>query len=442
MDGLIMLPTHRGKLAVSATSRKAFSIFVFPVLVLLAFYFAMPFLVQLPDAIIEQFPLASYLLLAGGVGLGSLYNRHRVVMVALVLGVSFWSLRGWGDASHGANLPGMAVYALVAFVLPLAVLVIAWLPDRRTLSINAVAAFSAIISVFLAGYWLVGAAPELISALVYLDLAPLKGVRELTPVPPLALIAYTAALVALLVKLIRNPTLFESGFVASLIGSALALHAGMHQPVTNIYMIVSGLLLVAAVVQNAYFIAYIDELTQLPGRRALNEELARSRGQYVIAMLDIDHFKNFNDTYGHDIGDQVLRMVASKISAVTGGGKPFRYGGEEFSVVFPGKTCKEVFPHLSRLREIIDESRMILRSKNRPDKKPNPVPQQRRTAFQEVHVTISIGVAETPDESLSPEEVIKAADQALYQAKKKGRNRISQYSSMQDPPKAAPTPAL
>jgi len=207
-------------------------------------------------------------------------------------------------------------------------------------------------------------------------------------------------------------------------------------------MIVSGLLLVAAVVQNAYFIAYIDELTQLPGRRALNEELARSRGQYVIAMLDIDHFKNFNDTYGHDIGDQVLRMVASKISAVTGGGKPFRYGGEEFSVVFPGKTCKEVFPHLSRLREIIDESRMILRSKNRPDKKPNPVPQQRRTAFQEVHVTISIGVAETPDESLSPEEVIKAADQALYQAKKKGRNRISQYSSMQDPPKAAPTPAL
>lgn len=424
-----------------ATSAKAFAIFVLPVLVLAGFYLAVPFLALLPASVIEQLPLASYLLLAAAFGLGSLYNRHRVSMIALSLGIAFWTLRGYGDVSQSANLAGSAVFALTALFLPLAVLAIASLPDRRTLSLHGVAAFSTIISVFLCGYWLVGAAPELVTELIHLKLIPLAAVREQTGVPPLVLIAYAGVLIALVARLIKTPSLFESGFIACLIASALALHAGLQQPVTDIYMALSGLLLVGSVVQNAYFIAYVDELTQLPGRRALNEELARGRGQYTVAMLDIDHFKNFNDTYGHDIGDQVLRMVASKIGNVTGGGKPFRYGGEEFCVVFPGKTCKDVFPHLSKLRETIDDSRMILRSKNRPSKKPDPVPTVRRTPFQEVHVTISIGAAESSDELVTSDEVIKAADQALYQAKKKGRNRICQHSSIQEPPKAAPTPA-
>ena len=423
-----------------ATSGKAFSIFVLPSLILVALYFTIPYLVQFPTAFIEQLPLASYLLLAAGVGLGSLYNRHRVSMVALALGIAFWSLRGFGDAVHGTNFTGNAVYALTAFILPLSILVIALLNDKRTLSLQGVAAFSSLITVFLCGYWLVGAAPKFVTDLIYLDLIPLAVVRTFTGIPPLALVAYLATLIVLITRLVRNPNLFESGFVASLVASLLALHAGLQQPVTNLFMTASGFMLVGSVIQNAYFIAYMDELTQLPGRRALNEELARSRGQFSVAMLDIDHFKKFNDTYGHDIGDQVLRMVASKIGDITGGGKPFRYGGEEFCIVFTGKTGKDVFPHLSKLREIIDDSRMILRSKNRPATKPEPVPVVRRAAFKEVHVTISIGIAETSNDLITADEVIKAADQALYQAKKKGRNRISQYSTMQEAPKTAPTP--
>jgi GGDEF domain-containing protein len=97
-------------------------------------------------------------------------------------------------------------------------------------------------------------------------------------------------------------------------------------------VLVSYYLLV--VVIDAYFLAYRDELTALPSRRALNQlSLSLSR-KYTLAMLDIDHFKKFNDTYGHDIGDQVLKLVASKLAKVKNGGKVFRYGGEEFTVVF------------------------------------------------------------------------------------------------------------
>jgi len=73
--------------------------------------------------------------------------------------------------------------------------------------------------------------------------------------------------------------------------------------------------------------------------------------RYVIAMLDVDHFKSFNDTYGHDVGDQVLKMVAAKINGVKGGGKPFRYGGEEFTVIFPRRRLAEAIPHLEEVRK-------------------------------------------------------------------------------------------
>ena len=91
-----------------------------------------------------------------------------------------------------------------------------------------------------------------------------------------------------------------------------------------------------AVLQDTFRMAFRDELTGIPSRRALNERLAALGNRYTIAMLDVDHFKNFNDTYGHDLGDQVLKMVAAHIAGVGGGGKAFRYGGEEFTVLFPG----------------------------------------------------------------------------------------------------------
>ena len=86
-----------------------------------------------------------------------------------------------------------------------------------------------------------------------------------------------------------------------------------------------------------YHKAYLDELTNLPTRRALKEEMLKLGNRYTIAMLDIDHFKKFNDTYGHTVGDQVLKFTAALMKSTGGGGKAFRYGGEEFVIIFPGK---------------------------------------------------------------------------------------------------------
>jgi GGDEF domain-containing protein len=180
------------------------------------------------------------------------------------------------------------------------------------------------------------------------------------------------------------------------------------------------------VLQETYRLAFRDELTALPSRRALNERLKALGRRYAVAMVDVDHFKKFNDAHGHDVGDQVLRMVASRLARVGGGGRSFRYGGEEFTVLFPGKGVGDALPALEALRAEVEAYRMAIRSAGRPRGK--RAGKRRRSDASDartVSVTVSIGVAEASEKHDRPEAVIKAADRALYRAKRDGRNRVS-----------------
>jgi len=115
-------------------------------------------------------------------------------------------------------------------------------------------------------------------------------------------------------------------------------------------------------------------------------------------------------------------MIGSTLTRTEGGGRPFRYGGEEFAVLFPGKSTEEALPYLQDLRETIEASVFIVRGGDRPKLKPKPV---RSTGGRKrVAITVSIGVAEPEEVGVEPDEVIRAADQALYHAKRTGRNRI------------------
>lgn len=178
------------------------------------------------------------------------------------------------------------------------------------------------------------------------------------------------------------------------------------------------------VIIDSYFLAYRDELTALPSRRALNQ-LALSLGRkYTVAMLDIDHFKKFNDTYGHDIGDQVLKLVAAKLAKVKGGGKVFRYGGEEFTIVFPRKTSEQAIDQLEVLRQSIADYKIVVRQPERKTQAKNSRNTKKPQNNKTVSVTISIGVADR-EHKQSFEQALKNADLALYRAKKGGRNQVS-----------------
>ena len=189
-----------------------------------------------------------------------------------------------------------------------------------------------------------------------------------------------------------------------------------------------GVLLIYGVLTDSYQMAFTDELTGIPARRALLQSSISLSKKYTVAMMDVDHFKKFNDTYGHDVGDQVLRMVAAKINQIKGGGKAFRYGGEEFTVLFPNKSVNYAIPYLEQVRETIANYAMTIRDQDRPEDSKEGKSQRSKapTGQKTVTVTISIGVAEREGELKDFDQVMKQADEALYRAKKAGRNCLAE----------------
>jgi diguanylate cyclase (GGDEF)-like protein len=258
--------------------------------------------------------------------------------------------------------------------------------------------------------------------------------------PSWALIGFLVAAVVLVVRFFQTRKPMETGFFWSLLAVFLWLDFAQVGVVADAYVATAGLILAASLVETSYVLAYHDELTGIRGRRAFNEALLSLDQQYAIAIVDIDHFKNFNDTYGHDTGDQVLRMVASRLADVGGGGQAFRCGGEEFAILFRNTSAKDAFQRLDVLRQTIQTSVFRFRgserrNETRAGESERRKPGRKRPAAVLTHpagdlsVTVSIGVAEPSTRYRQPEQVIHAADQALYRAKHNGRNRVEVASN-------------
>ncbi|WP_299071723.1 GGDEF domain-containing protein [uncultured Paraglaciecola sp.] len=203
--------------------------------------------------------------------------------------------------------------------------------------------------------------------------------------------------------------------------------------VTLIGIISLASLFCYSVLKDSFTMAFKDELTGIPSRRALMQYVQTLGRKYTVVMSDIDHFKKFNDTYGHDVGDEVLKLVASKLNKVMGGGKTFRFGGEEFVIVFPRKTTTEVLPFVEIVRQTIADYDIALRSKPRPAKPKKSVAKKLLTKSpvtkkspknKVVKVTSSFGVAHRTKEHADFSGIMKQADIALYAAKKAGRNCV------------------
>jgi diguanylate cyclase (GGDEF)-like protein len=156
-------------------------------------------------------------------------------------------------------------------------------------------------------------------------------------------------------------------------------------------------------------LADTDSLTGLANRRTfqkvLEQELsraARNGDQVTLMMLDVDHFKKFNDEHGHQAGDEVLTLVAKALrDASRDFDTPARYGGEEFAIILPSCSPKESLPVAERLRTLVGHIETV------------------------APVTASAGVATFPNHASDLTSLIKAADEALYESKRAGRDRIT-----------------
>jgi diguanylate cyclase (GGDEF)-like protein/PAS domain S-box-containing protein len=175
--------------------------------------------------------------------------------------------------------------------------------------------------------------------------------------------------------------------------------------------------------QRLWQLAYVDGLTQLRNRRAFDERLAaewdrarRSGTPLAVALIDADHFKVYNDTYGHPAGDECLRRLAAVIagSFQRAGDFVSRYGGEEFGVILPGLNSKEATLRCQSVGAFVEDL---------------AIPHKNASPFGSM--TVSIGVAgSVPNGEWQASSLVKSADRALYKAKQLGRNRVIEHSAL------------
>ena len=188
-----------------------------------------------------------------------------------------------------------------------------------------------------------------------------------------------------------------------------------------LFGMLGGTTLLLAVMETLWRHMNIDELTELPGRRRLKHHLRCLERNYVLAVVDIDHFKQINDTHGHPAGDQVLRYLASELRRHLHG-TAYRYGGEEFVIIYEHQSYTTALNDLDDLRDAVSRKEFFLRGSDRPARKPRHPHHPVRVPS--IHLTVSIGAAQPAAHFKTPQAVLEAADQALYQAKENGRNRV------------------
>jgi len=385
-----------------------------PILVGAALLVTLPSLRPAAGALVAFYP---YTVLAAALLLGFRFNRSRLVFTVALLALAQYVL------DRGVATPEQRLFFhATTFLLPLNVALVALLPERGTVTPAGLMRWTLIAIQVVVVAFLARSFPDQATGLVRTRFLP-AVLSAWTPLAQPAIVVFLGMGAVLVLAWMREPQSPVRAYSYALVAVFLGLTWKATGPGQEIWLATAGLILVVAVVEASYLMAYRDGLTELPGRRALNEALPRLSGQFTVAMIDVDHFKRFNDRYGHDAGDHVLRLVASRLAHAPGGGTAYRYGGEEFAVIYPGKGAEECMAHLEELRETVETSRFTMRRRFRPRNKAN-APKGKKTR-EAIVITVSIGVAEKNHRHSTPDQVVQAADKALYRAKEAGRNRVS-----------------
>jgi diguanylate cyclase (GGDEF)-like protein len=395
-------------------------------------------------AVMIIMPFMPYLIFTIGFGMGWRYANAGMILGALALACSYFGL----NCIRAPGFPRteileQSIISVLAFLLPLNLAFFSALTKRRLFAATGI-------------FTLILLSVQIIMVIVFchpsshISSRVMSGINSLSPVaaekltgfsawqgtvltdhsflrvealPTASVVAFGLALCFVLVKFVKTGDIRICGFFFGIVAAMLGIINRSSEPAVIFYFFAAGLILVITTVEASFSMAYMDELTALPGRRSLNEALLNLGKKYAIAMIDVDHFKKFNDRFGHKTGDQVLKMIAARLGKISGGAKTFRYGGEEFTAIFAGKTVEDAISHVERFREAVGTTPFIVRDLKPRRTKKNDHRRKNFVSRKRVKVTVSIGLASPEAGKTDPQKVIKTADKKLYQAKKGGRNR-------------------
>ena len=376
------------------------------------------------DFLLLQLP---YILLALAALMALLTNHALEAGITISLLCAYWLIQSFLQSPLYSQ-PASQIFYLLTLLSPALLITYALLPQSSCLQLQGLLAILLTPSIILVVAGLLAINPQLFLSSAS---SALKNGLIGTYLSTLSwwLLYFAAIGLCLSLSLYQQQSIHNSVLGCSLM--TLITYGWIQLNSVSAFMFSGmGLLLCINLTISLLQIGYRDDLTQIGNRRALQQTAKTLRGPYSVAMVDADYFKKINDQFGHDLGDQTLRVIASLLKQTAEGGKPFRYGGEEFCLLFKGKTEQEVLDTLEACRQAIANYDMVVRDKQQRPKKLKQGEVRRGASKRKsnLRLTVSIGVASSDNansNSINPfEQVLKSADKALYRAKASGRNCI------------------
>ncbi len=363
-----------------------------------------------PNNILAVIHYLPYVVIVFGIFISVFLNRFLPILLLAFILLLNLTIAHYLPSSVNINLSSLSsivLLAILSLLLPINIILWSFLPEKgvKNIAYNLFLSslfLSQIVIIYYVMYFL---------PINFIEFLGNKAILQYTTIPVIAVVLIIVSWLLIVAKnsYLGNVKVLDETIIFVLLLIVFALHSVDIPFVFTWLSAIAALLIVIAIIFDSHKIAYTDQLTGLASRRAMFESFLSLGKKYSIAMMDIDHFKKFNDTYGHDVGDKVLIAVAHELSRISVG-KVYRYGGEEFTIIFARKTALQVEQALEQVRINIENLDLNITKKG--------------TKNTKQHVTVSFGLSEKTIKHKHPTDVMKIADEALYKAKKAGRNKI------------------
>ncbi|GAB6095535.1 GGDEF domain-containing protein [Desulfatiferula olefinivorans] len=384
--------------------------------------------------VLEGFSYLPYTVMVGGVFTARRFNNTGLVLTAFALILVYLSVQTHGAPIYDRPVASPAVGKAALFLFPVNLIGFSFLIKRRIFSsLGSLYLFLFGLEILAVGIFcnpygllavqsrivLAGYSQALSDGVFALSLSLTRFLNDLGRLSGVLVLLW-----ALVFLFVRYVYLRDMGLAAfsMILATAMAGLLTAHSPAgTGILFFASGSLVIIAAIEGSYAMNDKDSLTGLDARKRLGARLRTLKGHYALALVDLDQFGRFNDDFGPDAGDAALKIIGDKLADLFRGVRAFRYGGEEFLVVFPEPQAAEAEILLETFRRTIESFPFLVPVTRMGLAIGGPKKQDR---VRSAPLTVSVGAA-FGSPTKKPQDVLACADKALERAKREGRNRVA-----------------
>jgi diguanylate cyclase (GGDEF)-like protein len=374
----------------------------------------------LPEYVISFLQFLPYVLLLIIIANSISHQQSRELNIAISLIMSYWLMRNliWPTDTNDAT--ATILFVLIGPLIALNFIIVTILPEKGIQNKNGIHLLLLMSFELMFLIWIVNLTPELFLKYLYYPYF-VSEIFDLSPMYQSSIIINVIVFFILLIKAILKQQVVFTGYLGAFISIVLAQHF-INTPITSmVYFSVACLILIMAISLNSYRLSKIDIITELPSLRSFKGQLKKLDDHFCIALVDIDEFKEMTDEYGQDVCDQILRMIASRSLLLGRKGFPYRYGDQEFALIFYDMQLHEANKYLATLCDSIANEPFMLRSSKRPFFKPNFTPSlgqsARNSKYKSIPISVSVGIAEKKPHHNNASDVLTTAREALDRAK-------------------------